>query len=495
LFDERTHFYCSFELGFEGELGWSETIRVIRDWLSQKLQNWSATANLDGDWFVIGDEQPHYFGHHSIDVAASAQSDNEPQLWSLAYQHDDASWHYRKWKTEISLSKQKSQLRFTLRLSHFVSGDWVGKEPALPTNTIPGVVTSFVKAGKALSGGTPLYTVPISVKSGHASLFRLFLESDQRELPIVLISKNADGETLVKPRVLARALTSIAFVCEVQDAEADYALSQVLPQNFRTFGGAVRLYLPGVNIAKPSDSFRHRYFRFDDKEQETGSVEALIVRAALRRVALQQDRSLVAVREVRLRNLVSLARAKDDVSTLVSALQEKVIRLEKVEDEQYNEYCGVVARLESCEGELREANEELKQKEFQVVVLTSALSEKSETVQEESPFQIFKSNIEAKQVQIPIICIRSKQDPSFIEAIAESLKVEPSELQDYFEEEIREYSSNLIKNLISAHSGKVVLYAHAHLKYFAPEGKKDFPEFFAGAKVRDSVSRFIQWIT
>jgi dsDNA-specific endonuclease/ATPase MutS2 len=203
----------------------------------------------------------------------------------------------------------------------------------------------------------------------------------------------------------------------------------------------------------------------------------------------------VAVREVRLRNLVSLARAKDDVSTLVSALQEKVIRLEKVEDEQYNEYCGVVARLESCEGELREANEELKQKEFQVVVLTSALSEKSETVQEESPFQIFKSNIEAKQVQIPIICIRSKQDPSFIEAIAESLKVEPSELQDYFEEEIREYSSNLIKNLISAHSGKVVLYAHAHLKYFAPEGKKDFPEFFAGAKVRDSVSRFIQWIT
>lgn len=494
MFDERTHFYCSFELRLEGEQGWFEAISVIRDWLSHKLQHWSATANLDGDWFIIGDEQPHYFGHHSIDVAATAQSNDESQLWSLAYQHDDASWHYRKWKTEISLSKQKSQLRFTLRLSHFVSGDWVGEEPSLPTHTIPGVVISFVKAGKALSGGIPLQTKPIAVKSDQASLFRLFLESDQRELPIVLISKNADGDTLVKPRVLARALASIAFVCEVHDAEADYALSQVLPQNFRTFGGAVRLYLPGVNIAKPSDSFRHRYFRFDDRGHETGSVEALIVRAALRRVALQQDRSLVAVREVRLRNLLSLARAKDDVSTLVSALQEEVIRHEKVEDEQFNEYCGVLAKLESCEGELREANDELRQTEFQIVELKRALQAKSETVLEESPFRIFKSKLEAKEIQLPIICIRSKQDPSYLEAIAEVLELNSEDLQEVFEEEIREHSSKLISNLIAAHSGKVLLYAHHHLKYFGPDDKKNFQQFFAGAKVRDSVTRFLQWI-
>jgi hypothetical protein len=307
-----------------------------------------------------------------------------------------------------------------------------------------------------------------------------------------LISKNSSGETLVKPKVLARSLGPLAFVCEVYDASADTDLSEVLPQEFRTFGGAVRLYLPLVDTNRASDSFRHRYFRFGDLDTGKESVEAIITRAALRRAALQQDRSLVTVSEVRVRNAIRAARSSTDTTALVLALQQQVETLNSIKEAQFGDYCGAIARAESAEGELLSVREELKRREYHNSQLVLALQARADNKSEPTPLEAFHAKLDSEGIVLPIICIRSRQDPKFLDAISEATGTQTSEIEELITEEVREHSSNLVTNVLSAHSGKVVLYAHGHLKYMGPEDKKGFGEFFQGGKVRDAVARFIE---
>lgn len=338
-----------------------------------------------------------------------------------------------------------------------------------------------------------LRDVPITVRSGQAQLFKDFLESATRVIPVVLISKTSTNETLVKPKVLARALAPVAFVCEIEDQATDTALADALPQEFRTYGGAVRVYLPQVDTTKPRDAFRHRYFRFDE-DHEGQSVEAIITRAVLRRVAVQSRQNLIPVSEIRLRNAVSTAIAERNTMAAVEALSLEIRNLEKARDEQSAEYCSVQARFEASEGELREMRDELKEKTYQLEQLRAVLKQRDTKQEAASTASLLRQKLGEKKAPLPIVCIRSKQDPSFLESIADQIAVATDEIQDLFTERIDEHGSNQVTNLISGNRGKIVLYAHGHLKYVGPEDKKDFEEFFSAGKVRDAIMRFMQWV-
>ena len=495
MFDLRTHFYCSFDLSQDGSehQEFQNAIDATKQWIITKLQRWADNSAFSGSWFESGGIKPLVLGNHILDVAKSDEAVTAERLWSLSYRHDDREWHYRKWLTEISIRFDGQTTTFTLRLSHFVLGDWMGTEPQLPKYTVPTLVALLIRSKTALSGNILLRDVPITVRSGQAELFKTFLESATRVLPVVLISKTSTNETLVRPKVLARALAPVAFVCEVEDQVSDSALADVLPYEFRTYGGAVRVYLPQVDTTQPRDAFRHRYFRFDE-DDEGQSVESHITRAVLRRVAVQGKQKLIPVSEIRLRNTYSTAIAGKNTIAAVEALSLEINNLKKARDEQFAEYCSVQGRLESSEGELYDVRDELKDKTYQLEQLRGILKQRDTKEESASPVSTFRWKLSELKAPLPIVCVRSKQDPSFLESIADQIGVATDEISDLFTEAIDEHGSNQVTDLINSNRGKIVLYAHGHLKYVGPEDKKHFEEFFSAGKVRNAIIRFMQWV-
>jgi hypothetical protein len=87
------------------------------------------------------------------------------------------------------------------------------------------------------------------------------LKDRERRLPVVVFSpdrKAGPEQTLKRADAAAETLAGIAltyaFSPQVQDR-----FDQALPEGFRVYGGAVRLYLPDLQLDNPDDALRHRF--------------------------------------------------------------------------------------------------------------------------------------------------------------------------------------------------------------------------------------------
>ena len=198
--------------------------------------------------------------------------------------------------------------------------------------------------------------------------------------------------------------------------------------------------------------------------------------------------------EIRLRNTVSRAIAGKDTMAAVEALSLEISNLKKARDEQFAEYCSVQARLEASDGELYDVRDEIKEKTYQLEQLRGILKQRDTKEESASPASTLRGKLSELKAPLPIVCVRSKQDPSFLESIADQIGTAADEISDLFTEAIDEHGSNQVTDLINRNRGKVVLYAHGHLKYVGPEDKKSFEGFFSAGKVRDAITRFMQWV-
>lgn len=84
-----------------------------------------------------------------------------------------------------------------------------------------------------------------------------FLESPERRLPVVAITRQPSTPTPVAPEQLARRLAGIAHVAAVEPA-ATYGVSDAITPTRSVFGGAVRLYWPGFR--RDSRPYSHPLF-------------------------------------------------------------------------------------------------------------------------------------------------------------------------------------------------------------------------------------------
>ena len=78
-----------------------------------------------------------------------------------------------------------------------------------------------------------------------------FLESPERHLPIVAVTKPPQSAPFIAPERLAGRLTGVAHVVGVEPA-ATYEISDAITPTRSVFGGAVRIYWPGFKrVASP----------------------------------------------------------------------------------------------------------------------------------------------------------------------------------------------------------------------------------------------------
>jgi hypothetical protein len=145
----------------------------------------------------------------------------------------------RRWRTEVVLFRSSviEKTHFSMRLTV------VTAEPGHSFFRSAPALRSILSESPGLSCDGFFAAVPQVLDD--AALLAEFLSRKDR-LPAVVVSRDDSGATAVDADQLARVLAGFAHVFDLSSATS-WGLSRVLGKRFSVFGGAIRLYWPGVD--------------------------------------------------------------------------------------------------------------------------------------------------------------------------------------------------------------------------------------------------------
>ena len=131
-----------------------------------------------------------------------------------------------------------------------------------PDFASPRIVRRLIGDGHASVGALRLRTDPVMISSDGIPQLREMIFDKARDLPIAVCTM-ALGESFDaaqdRARRAAGALAGVAIVAFVTGPAVE-RLNEALGPELKVFGGAVRVYLPGVDPDSPR-GFRHRYVK------------------------------------------------------------------------------------------------------------------------------------------------------------------------------------------------------------------------------------------
>ena len=224
----------------------------------------------------------------------------------------------------------------------------------------------------ATAGDERLIEYPCRLAVGDGKRWVERLKSRERRCPLVFVSGTAGShEALLDTERLAWLLVGSAVVVTPDSRVVDEELQQLLPKEMRCWGGAVRVYQPGVRLEDKSDRRRHWSF-YPEQIHEQGNevVEEMLVRGVARRAGPIQLTTLATIedvatkqREARLAELrATRASAKDtewiqlleeDNEALAEKLQATQQDLDQAETERDLMQADMEERVGSAEHEMK----------------------------------------------------------------------------------------------------------------------------------------------
>ncbi|MCY3920125.1 MAG: hypothetical protein OXG38_10010 [Chloroflexi bacterium] len=108
--------------------------------------------------------------------------------------------------------------------------------------------------------GIPLRSSSSIVREEHSDAFcRQVLLDPRRSFPVVVVSQTDDGKTALDAGRLQRDLAGLSVVA-LLEVPASRRIATALGRGFACYGGAVRVYRPGLQVG--DDSRRHHYTLF-----------------------------------------------------------------------------------------------------------------------------------------------------------------------------------------------------------------------------------------
>lgn len=365
--DHHVHYRCQFTLTpqRDTEAKWGDIPYEVRRWIRNRAER---NDGFQGRWFFTGGQwKPSGDNRFSIQTARFVGNGDEcsPQFWSVRYEHADDDFFARQWRTDIGLTlAQDNTITLTLLTIHWIQPGFIGKEPEPPIPTAPGIIGMLLnmRDWKAFAGSTRLSQNAKEVKEGYGHVFRDELFDDNRQVPIILISKQyATGKPLLDSSRLARLLAGTALVYESETSLVDKELEYLFDSDYRCWNGRVRAYQTGLNPDRWNDAKRHRYFTSEDIATIGDSaVVEILVRGIVRRPQLRIDSALTTLEDIQskvqadhLTKLRASVPSKDEWIGILEAdnqrLSEKVSSKEKDAIQWYAE----AERLQSVDEENR----------------------------------------------------------------------------------------------------------------------------------------------
>ncbi len=184
------------------------------------------------------------------------------QAWGFRLIHPDAEYSHLVWATEITVSSKTGELPF------FTCSSLVGdrgqvfvpirrrpSRPRIVADVLDEIGGTSVMDGRSVF---PLLTKPLDLSESNTDreIFLGALTSERRTLPIIFFSAiNETNLPLVDAMKVANHLAGLAHVVLARNSTVSWNLADRLPQHLNCYGGAVRLYWPGLKLSDPG--FRH----------------------------------------------------------------------------------------------------------------------------------------------------------------------------------------------------------------------------------------------
>lgn len=240
--------------------------------------NWFAQG---GDWRARSD--PRLW----VSTRTAGILDGSPRVWGMRLEHADREFPQRRWRVEVVAERQEGgPVGVAVAVAWRIAPEWLGEEPPAAAESAPWLVRDLLDASEwdAVSGPVRLTSAPALLRVGKGEDFREKLASTERGCPVVFVSAGGAGKPLIDEARLAGLLAGAAAVVVPESAIVDEELQEVLPKDFRCWGGGVRLYQPGVRFDAPADARRHRFILPDEiVAQKPDEVVRILVRAVIRR--------------------------------------------------------------------------------------------------------------------------------------------------------------------------------------------------------------------
>lgn len=329
--DIKVQYSAQFEIRasekFNGSLS-QGFIAIVEKWLHRKYQNRPDHVSRQ-NWLQEGGEWRIGSSQISAMVDVIREEDHsEPILWSFRLQHPDS--YYKKsriWVTEILLSNADDDLNLVhITNGYYIPTGYIGKTPKEPNAFPPKFVETCFKNTflEIWTNGNKLQGSPKLLGSGEGKDFAHILQDQSRDYPIVVVNHSEDFSVDLKK--LQKRLLGKAEVYVVRDPEIIEEMSHYWKLNYESYKcykDTVRVYQAKLNYENPADYHRHRYFKFENDEQEVLAIVAnslmrmpnLIAPAKPSRYEdVKHHRRLIRLRE--LKNSTNKADSKDYILLL-----------------------------------------------------------------------------------------------------------------------------------------------------------------------------------
>lgn len=269
----KTKFTVTAEDEIE-DLLW-KIILHIRNWQLTKWNNNGKFILPTGykDWTYLKNGSHVHFGDKSNSIYIESEyfvpEGGGGQYWAcriIEKRMPRPGYAPRQWITEMGYEQnQPNRAVFSCVRSYGDKPGFIGLCENTPRPAVLKLIQNILadRSLRCSCGADGLVPEPQKLGPGDWPQFWARLTGQERELPYIYISTRrtdgAMGEMEVDPAVLASLVYGNALVFYSDSHDFSNEMRQLCPERYACYGGAIRVYFPGLDVEKPEDHNRHRY--------------------------------------------------------------------------------------------------------------------------------------------------------------------------------------------------------------------------------------------
>lgn len=294
---EHVHFRCTIDIEPRvPSLGLSDLIWEITGWIRGKE---GPSANLKAPWALRHGLWRKPDNRASVEIDSTVDSSDLVTAWALRYSHQDSEFAPRRWTIDIGIvAVGPSRWRLALTVGNSLHSTFMGQEPGRLPSTPPRLIKTLADSTrwKCWSGSVGLQTKPTTIDVGKANVLRDLIELQDRGCALAYVSRDRQtGQTLIDPSRLAMSIAGSGLVLVASSPDVDEELEYLIPFEFRSPNGMVRVYAPGARLHDVRQSYRHRFFTRQQIESAGAQeIEQQIARSLTARSGWARLQSTVA---------------------------------------------------------------------------------------------------------------------------------------------------------------------------------------------------------
>ena len=290
--------FTIFSKDTSDDLLW-DVVLEIRNWMIRKwncqdnsvlptnIRKWSALKTGDRIFSEAGENVVY------IESEYFCPSETNKQYWACRITekrppHPGVA--PRQWVTEVGYEQEaEGMATFSCVITYSDTAGFIGEYEEVPDPSLPKLIANLICNPKLVLqiGFDDVPLQAKELKAGDWPAFWKRIISEERACPYVYISprrintESDEVELLVDPDALAKAVCGNAVVYFSKDYGFTKEMSYIGPEEYVCYGGAIRVYQPGIKTVGKEDSYRHRFLSASYIFDEEADHILLMLRRAL----------------------------------------------------------------------------------------------------------------------------------------------------------------------------------------------------------------------